>query len=528
LLYDFFNSSGSVNEDVFAYSNRTGGERALVVYHNRYGSAHGTIDFSAAYADKGSGQQRQRRIAEGLGLSGDRDAVIAWRDSITDLKYLRRARDLFDRGLTLDLRAYQYHVFLDWHELHPTAEKPWDRLADLLNGRGVSSLDDELVNLELQPVHDALRWFLDPGLVRNFADVADGGTSQAGGARAAGAERAKKIERQRAEFLNDAHARAEALLHVVQDAYAACLRQAGEPAPSGEQVDAALRGQTFNKLLRAAMQIPAVEALSPAPWTAGACRVLPSPSAQLTTTEMWGSVLAWCALTWLAETIDAAQPERIALDLFDRLRLRQPFGHAFAALGFQGEEPWRVAARIKVLLLTGAGAGKPQASAPVSSPPVPAASTQRKATESSPAANKSGAGKSASPLPQPEQEQVALAPALWLDPDVRWLCGVHEAEGHLYLIREQYEELLWWLQLPALLRLAGEAAPSRAAVEELSKTVAAALDLAEAAGYRVDKPLAAAEAGEISAPEPAAPAASTPRSRKDRRQRTRGPAKSKS
>ena len=64
---------------------------------------------------------------------------------------------------------------------------------------------------------------------------------------------------------------------------------------------------------------------------------------------------------------------------------------------------------------------------------------------------------------------------------MRWLCGVHESEGHFYLVREQYEELLWWLLMPALLRLAGEPAPSRAAVEELSKTVANALHSAEAA-----------------------------------------------
>ncbi len=119
LLYDFFAPNGSVNEDVFAYSNRNGGERALVVYHNRYANAHGTIDFSAAYADKGSGQLRQRRLAEGLGLSGDRGAVVAWRDSLTSLEYLRRAEDLLDRGLTFDLHAYQCHVFLDWHELQP-------------------------------------------------------------------------------------------------------------------------------------------------------------------------------------------------------------------------------------------------------------------------------------------------------------------------------------------------------------------------------------------------------------------------
>ncbi len=34
LLYDFYGANGSVNEDVFAYSNRAGSERALVVYHN--------------------------------------------------------------------------------------------------------------------------------------------------------------------------------------------------------------------------------------------------------------------------------------------------------------------------------------------------------------------------------------------------------------------------------------------------------------------------------------------------------------
>ncbi len=75
---------------------------------------------------------------------------------------------------------------------------------------------------------------------------------------------------------------------------------------------------------------------------------------------------------------------------------------------------------------------------------------------------------------------------------MRWLTGVHEAEGHFYLVRELYEELLWWLLMPSLLRLAGEASPSRAAVEELSKTVEEALSTAETANYRIDKLLGSA------------------------------------
>jgi hypothetical protein len=88
-------------------------------------------------------------------------------------------------------------------------------------------------------------------------------------------------------------------------------------------------------------------------------------------------------------------------------------------------------------------------------------------------------------------ERIALSPALWHDPDVRWLTGVHEAEGREYLLRERYEELLWWLLMPSLLRLADETAPSlmaanRAAVQAMSDTIEGALAAAEAVGYRVD------------------------------------------
>ncbi|MGO9776094.1 MAG: hypothetical protein ACLPM3_05855, partial [Terracidiphilus sp.] len=463
LLYDFFTDNGKVDENVFAYSNRRGDERALVVYHNRYAHTHGTIDYSAAYADKGANQLRQQRIREGLGLSDNSGAVFAWRDSLTGLEYLRRANDLSDRGLTLDLHAYQCHVFLDWRELYSNAEKPWDRLSDQLNGRGVASLEDALVHLELEPAHDALRQLLEPAMVRLFADLAEHPRTLAGGIKPG-------IEAERTEFFETAWTRCENFLRQAQKSFLA-LAGSNAAAPANPSL---LRA-AFRERLRSAMRIPALEALFPAPWTVAARRMLPSPSPQLTATAMWGPVLGWCVLELLAESIDAENPERMALELFDRLRLREPFAQLFAALGFEGEEAWRVAARVKVGLLIGAGVGKAEQSAP------------------------EGEALAPSPL---------LWPSLWLDADVRWLCGVHEAEGHDYLVRERYEELLWWLLMPSLLRLAGESAPgrvgsNRAAVRAMSKSLNEALAAAEAAGYRVDLLLAPA-AVEFAGEEPAA------------------------
>ena len=492
LLYDLFTPSGSVDENVFAYSNQTGGERALVVYNNRYGSTHGTIDFSAAYADKSTAQLRQRRLSEGLGVSGAPGVILAWRDSLTGLEYLRRANVLAERGLTLDLHAYQCHVFLDWKEMRATAEKPWDRLCDHLDGRGVPNLEDALVNLELEPVHQALRALLHPDLVRLMADLAEQPATAVAGD--------KRTSRERSEFFEQAWTRCEALLHEAQSAYWSHASRLKHSA--AEPTSPSLLGPAFRERLRAAMRIPMVEALFAAPWTAAARRVLPSPSPQHTATAMWGPVLGWCALELLAESVDAERPERSALDLFDSLRLREPFAQAFHALGFEGEAGWRVAARIKVVLLSGAGVVVPE---PVEVEPQQSEKAEETAVEA-PETEAVAVAEASTAEPAPmaeevsEEERVTLSPGLWLDPDVRWLTGVHLAGQHNYLVREPYEELLWWMLMPSLLRLAGEAVPSRATAEQMARTVEEALATAAAANYRVDV-LLGAENTEASQPE---------------------------
>jgi hypothetical protein len=259
-----------------------------------------------------------------------------------------------------------------------------------------------------------------------------------------------------------------------------------------------LLGPAFRERLSAAMRLPVVETLFKEPWTAAARRVLPSPSPQMTATAMWAPIIAWCALETLAESIDAAKPEQIALDAFDRLRLRKPLAESFNALGFEGEAGWRAAARIKVVLL----AETESINKPSTRPSDVAARTS---TEPKPAdAVRSFAGNAASFEPAAESAAAPKTPAavvskpivaglsrtLWSDPDVRWLTGVHDAGDHTYFVCEPYEELLWWLQMPALLGIASEPSPDRAQLRALSERVTAASAEADKAEYRLDTLLA--------------------------------------
>jgi hypothetical protein len=299
--------------------------------------------------------------------------------------------------------------------------------------------------LELRPVHDALREQFEPNLVRDFADLAEH-------PRGAGPAGDAVTHQQRAAFLEQAWMRTWKLMDAAQRAWVVGVGGDRKPAAELRPATAKL-ADAAKERLRAAMRIPALEGMSPAPWSGAARHVLPSPSPRRTATAMWGPVLAWCVVELLAESIDPDKPQQVALELFDRLRLREPFGHAFASLGFEGEESWRVAARIKVVLLTEAELEKERSAA------------------------KNGAS---------SVNLIGLPPDLWQDPDVRWLTGAHEAQGHTYIVREFYEELLWWMRMPSLLKLAGEASPRKAEVDAISKCVADALAEMEAAGYRVD------------------------------------------
>ncbi len=155
-LYPFEGVHG-VNDNVFAYSNGCGQQRALVVYHNQSGSAAGRIRHSVPKARLGADGNRQpstTTLAAALGANSDSRYYYRFRDQHSGQHYLRSGAELEEQGMFLQLEGYQYQVFVDFCELIDT-DGNWSRLYQQLGGRPVSDLDLELKRLHLEPLLSA-------------------------------------------------------------------------------------------------------------------------------------------------------------------------------------------------------------------------------------------------------------------------------------------------------------------------------------------------------------------------------------
>jgi hypothetical protein len=192
LLYDFGHDAGGTDENVFAYSNGWGASRSLVIYHNRFGDTSGWIRSSTSYAvkdDDGGKHLATRTLAEGLGIA-EGDAAgrwVAYREQRSSLEYLRSVADIRDQGLHVTLQAYETRILWQVRELQDTSGI-WGRLAERLGGRGVPSLEDALRDLQLLPVHDAIRAAIESPSRETAARVVDAvaeatGTGQGDAAR---------------------------------------------------------------------------------------------------------------------------------------------------------------------------------------------------------------------------------------------------------------------------------------------------------------------------------------------------------
>jgi hypothetical protein len=150
--------------------------------------------------------------------------------------------------------------------------------------------------------------------------------------------------------------------------------------------------------------------------------------------QAWAAVLSWIVLSSLPWQGDRAASSA----LFDKLHLRSALAETFQSLGSDNETSWRAAAKIRLLVLHGG-------------------------------------------TPSPAELQ---SHEFWTDPDLRWLAGVGEYSGQTYVNKEQFEELIAWLQLPALIEIAQLPSP-REGLRDVELVVKDIDQSAQKAGYNL-------------------------------------------
>jgi hypothetical protein len=239
----------------------------------------------------------------------------------------------------------------------------------------------------------------------------------------------------------------DGIVEGVNEFAAIALRLSGDASKDGERASHPSRDEAATwmghpasspELAGEVVRLPGVVLRFPEGLQKAARAVLPSQDVHVPAAQVWAPVLGWMAVC-------ALPSPAAALALFDALRLRHALAETCSAVGVKGEDAWRVAAGIRVLLRV---AQEP---------------TLRAAIETE---------------------------SFWQDADVRWLTGTHGDElGVEYFEQERLESFVCWLQLPGLLAGA-EDVPGAAREASYATTAATAMaaelaNAAKVAGYKV-------------------------------------------
>jgi len=407
LLYDFYTPEGYVNEDVFAYSNRAGAERALVVYHNKYAEARGWIRTSVAYSVRAGDGERdlvQKSLGEGLGLHADDNHFCIFRDDVSGLEFIRNSQELFDTGLYVELGAYKFHVFLDFREVRDDEWHQYAHLTAYLNGRGVPSIEEALKEVLLQPVHAPFKELVNAGMFGRLIDARvtdpDGGLD---------AHLMDEVEGVTVQLLTEARQ---------------FVGGSGDEAAIAAAIAASI-AQDIRRELEAVLQLPILESRYPSPKNSKYKAAVNYLNADLVDAPaIWGGILSWLFVHSLGRALDESDFEGQSRSWIDEWLLGKIIAGALRDLGLDDEAAWWLVATLKLL------------------------TTHQSWFQAR----------------TPGKQEAYRVLETWLrDSEVQSFIQVNRYQDVLWFNKEAFEQLLWWMLIPAVVTLSADA--SRPATE---------------------------------------------------------------
>lgn len=153
VLYDLIKQDGSVDEDVFAFSNRSGAENALIIFYNKWGDTKGWVHKSTPLNDQSID------LLAGLGLSASAGDFLTYKDLISGLEFIQPLNDLSTRGLYLELGAYHYHAFVNF-KIEIDHDGSLREIHNKLKGSGTSDLEKTRLDIKFAPLMEPILSFL--------------------------------------------------------------------------------------------------------------------------------------------------------------------------------------------------------------------------------------------------------------------------------------------------------------------------------------------------------------------------------
>ncbi len=420
LLYDFYTTEGFVNEDVFAYSNRSGNESGLVLYHNKFSDTRGWIRTSAAYSVKTGDDERtlvQKTLGEGLGLTNDSNSFAVFRDHINGLEFIRNCEEIHEKGLYAELSAYKYMVLLDYHEVQDNQWHHYAQLANYLGGRGVPSIDEALKEIFLQPVHTPFRELVNPGSLQWLIDnrlTDDGGME-----------------------LPDSQPQA---IDEAQSKFANLLQEANRLTES-QAVDVQMLSDQFRQEIKALLDIIPLRERFPLEksrkYTSAVKYLKAGPPGRAAlsagTAAIWGTLLGYLSTRKLGEVTSTEEPNEQSRTLIDEWLLGKIIATTLQDMGLAEADAWRAVATIKILV-------------------------------------------SHQDWIDPQQKRKNRAynslHGLLNDFEVQRFIGVNRYQDVLWFNQEGFEQLLWWLFASSVIDLTARQSATSAEQDEQTSLVA--------------------------------------------------------
>lgn len=165
-LYDFIDSNENLNENIFAYSNQSEYESALVIYNNSYDTVEGRIKYSNPKV-LNNNLNSPRDISSVFSFNRGENFYYIYTDHRTQLQFLLSGKEVNEVGFKIKLFGYQYRICLNFWEVYDEVGE-YRQLYSYLNGRGVVSIEDALKEQKMAPLHSALQEFLSPPNIRKI------------------------------------------------------------------------------------------------------------------------------------------------------------------------------------------------------------------------------------------------------------------------------------------------------------------------------------------------------------------------